>query len=129
MTKLLLGALASTLILAGCATTGTTTQTAQTVGQTANSIGTGLLKTAIDQQCRVQLNNYQAYKLATLMLGETQKSTLENKVCGCVSEKAPEQVSLTEIGQAVIDPTARAQIATTAVSKTLSACAQEFFSF
>lgn len=55
-----------------------------------------------------------------------QKTALENKVCGCVSEKAPQNTTLAELGQAVIDENARVQIATSAVSKAIYACVSEF---
>lgn len=123
MKKLLLGALASTLILSGCATTGVDSTTAMS---TATNVGMNVFKTAVDTQCRTQLNSYNAYKVATTLMTETQKSSLENKVCGCVSEKAPQSVTLVELGQVAIDPTARTQIVGSAVTKTINACVSEF---
>lgn len=123
MKKLLLPAVLSVATLSGCATTDV-----QTVTSSASNIGMSIFKTAVDNKCRSELNANSIYKTASLLLTSEQKTALEDKTCGCVSEKAPESVTMTELGQAVIDPTARPQIVGTAVTKTLSACVSEFVS-
>lgn len=124
MKKLVLSAMVGAILLTGCATTGTD-GTSNAIN-TATNVGMAVFKTAVDTQCRTQLNGYNAYKTITILMTTEQKTALENKVCGCVSEKAPQSVTLTELGQAVIDENARAQIATSAVSKTINACVSEF---
>ncbi|WP_066799740.1 hypothetical protein [Moraxella oblonga] len=123
MKKVVLSIMTSAMILTGCATTDTGVNSAV---NTATNVGMSIFKTAVDHQCRSQLNSYNAYKTITMLMTETQKSSLENKVCGCVSEKAPQSVNMMEIGQAVIDEKARVHIATNAVTKTLNACVSEF---
>lgn len=122
MRKLLLGALASTMILTGCATTNADGTTAV---DTATNVGMSIFKTAVDTQCRSELNNNNLYKTASLIMTDTQKTSLENKVCGCVSEKAPQSITLVELGQVAIDPSSRTQIVGSAVTKTLNACVSE----
>ena len=122
MRKLLLGALASTMILTGCATTNADGTTAV---DTATNVGMSIFKTAVDTQCRSELNNNNLYKTASLIMTDTQKTSLENKVCGCVSEKAPQSITLVELGQVAIDPSSRTQIVGSAVTKTLHACVSE----
>lgn len=122
MRKLLLGALASTMILTGCATTNADGTTAV---DTATNVGMSIFKTAVDTQCRSELNNNNLYKTASLIITDTQKTSLENKVCGCVSEKAPQSITLVELGQVAIDPSSRTQIVGSAVTKTLNACVSE----
>lgn len=122
MRKLLLGALASTMILTGCATTNADGTTAV---DTATNVGMSIFKTAVDTQCRSELNNNNLYKTASLIMTDTQKTSLENKVCGCVSEKAPQSITLVELGQVAIDPSSRTQIVGNAVTKTLNACVSE----
>lgn len=128
MKKLLLGALASATLLTGCATTGTEVATGalNTATSVGMNVGMSVFKTAVDTQCRAQINSYNAYKVVTTLMTDSQKTALENKVCGCVSEKAPQSVNLVDIGQAVIDEKARAQLAVTAVTKTINACVSEF---
>lgn len=106
--------------LFGCASTGTDAATS------ATNIGMSIFKSAVDNKCRSELNDNAIYKTASIFMSTEQKSRLEDRVCGCVSEKAPENVTLAEIGQAVIDPAARPRIVGTAVAKTLNACVSEF---
>ncbi|OPH39358.1 hypothetical protein [Moraxella lacunata] len=124
MKKLMLSMMASVAMLTGCATTGTDGTT--NAINTATNAGMAVFKNAVDIQCRTQLNGYNAYKTITMLMPAEQKTALENKVCGCVSEKASQSVTLAELGQAVIDENARVQIATSAVSKTINACVSEF---
>ncbi len=114
---------ASALTLAGCATTSNTTTQA---GTAATNVGMALFTQAVDTKCRTELNNQQLYKTASLLMTDTQKQSLEDKVCGCVSQKAPQSITLVEMGQAVVDPNARTQIVATAVSKTIQSCVSEF---
>lgn len=123
MKKLFLSALAVATMLTGCATTGVDATTAVS---TATNVGMSVFKTAVDTQCRSELNNNSIYKTASLIMTDAQKSSLETKVCGCVSEKAPQSVTLVELGQVAIDPTARTQIVGGAVAKTINACVSEF---
>lgn len=71
MRKLLLGALASTMILTGCATTNADGTTAV---DTATNVGMSIFKTAVDTQCRSELNNNNLYKTASLIMTDTQKT-------------------------------------------------------
>lgn len=57
---------------------------------------------------------------------DAQKSSFENKTCGCVSQEAPKSVSAGEVVQAVADSSARPQIVGKAVSNTLGMCVQQF---
>lgn len=108
------------LLLSGCATGGN--------GGILGDIDNSLFKEAVDYQYRNQLNANRVYKTASILMSDAQKTKIEDQVCGCVSEKAPQSVTLNEVGQAVIDPAARTQIAAKAVTKTLNACVNEFLS-
>ncbi|MDO4894480.1 hypothetical protein [Moraxella sp.] len=115
---MMIGALA----LTGCAGTGAGDEL------NAANIGMNIFKGVVDTKCRSELNQQSVYQVATMILSETQKNNLENKICGCVSDKAPESVTLTEIAQAAIDPSARTQVVASAVGKTLNACVSDFIS-
>ena len=47
-------------------------------------------------------------------------------LCGCVSEKAPQSVTIVDLTTAAVDPTARNVIVARAVSNTLQQCVGEF---
>ena len=112
--------LGSVFILVSCTTN------IEAVGDTASNIGMNIFKTAVDNKCRTELNNQPIYRAGSMILTDDQKQSLEDKICGCVSEKAPKSVTLAELGQVAIDQNARTQIVTSAVSKTISACIGEF---
>lgn len=114
----------TTSLLTGCATTGEP-NTANAIG-TVTDIGTGIFQTAVKQKCQTEITNNQYYKLASVIMTDEQKTNITNKACGCVSEKAPQSVTMSELATAVIDTTSRPKIVAKAVSNTLQACVSEF---
>lgn len=123
MKKFLMTA-AAALALSGCATTGTLDPNAAT-GAVTNA-GMSVFQTAVKQKCQSELSANQYWKMATLvMMPETQTKVSES-ICGCVTEKAPQTVTLTEVATAVIDPTSRPQVVGKAVVGSLQACMTDF---
>ena len=117
--------------LTGCASTGgvdatTATNTAVNTIGTATNIGTAVFQTAVNQKCQSEIKSNQYYKLASFAMTSEQQTKITESVCGCVSKKAPQSVSLTDMATAAIDSTARTQVVTKAVSNTLQACVTEF---
>ena len=119
MKKLLTSAaLMATFALAGCATTGGANPT---VG-TATNVGMNIFKTAVDNQCRVELEKNNAWRLARVAMTPEQEATMQTKICGCVSEQAPQQVTVVDMTNAAIDSNYRAQLVTKVVAKSLQSC-------
>lgn len=116
MKKSLIGMMAGVALLSGCATTD---------GNLLTDVGKSIFIQAVDNKCRSELNANSIYKTASVFLTSEQKSSLENKVCGCVAEEAPNSITLSEMGQAVIDSSARPQIVAKAVTHTLGTCIQK----
>ncbi|WP_180062632.1 MULTISPECIES: hypothetical protein [unclassified Acinetobacter] len=111
------------LLLSACASTGTTQPTAATT--TTQQLGGAALKIAINAKCVTELNNIPAWQTATKVMTSTQKQNIQTEICGCVSEKAPQNVTAVDLATAAIDPAARATIVSNVVSKTIHACVQE----
>ncbi len=107
--------------LAGCAATGSNTNAGDTMG-TANEIGMNVFKAAIDNQCRSQIEKQPAWRIASAAMTDMQEEAIQDKVCSCVSEQAPQQVTIVELGNAAIDPTYRTQLVTRVVAKSLQSC-------
>lgn len=132
MKKLLSVAALSVAVLTGCAggagstAAATGADVAATGVATATNIGMGIFKVAVDTKCRTELNNQALYKTATLVLNSAQKEALETKVCGCVSEQAPQSVTIAELTQAAVSPAARTQVVASAVANTINACVTNF---
>ncbi|MFB2537783.1 MULTISPECIES: hypothetical protein [unclassified Acinetobacter] len=119
---------AATMTLTACATTGTGTSgiDAASAAGTATEIGMNVFKYAVDAQCRTQLRNNNTFRTVALAMTPQQQTQVENNICGCVTEYAPQSVTVVDLTQAAIDPNARAQIVSTAVQKTLTACYGKF---
>lgn len=116
----------ATVALAGCTTTGVTNDGTGTAIGTANEIGMNVFKAAIDNQCRSQIEKQTAWRVASVAMTEAQQESVKSNVCGCVSEQAPQQVTIVELGNAAIDSQYRAQLVTRVVAKSLQSCYASF---
>jgi hypothetical protein len=108
------------LALTACVSTDTTTTTA-----TPQQVGMAAMKIAINSKCIAELNNTPAWNTATKLMTAEQKQSIQTDICGCVSEKAPQNVTTVDLATAAIDPTARATIVTNVVTKTIQSCVAE----
>lgn len=118
--------LLATFVLAGCATTdGANNTTGNAIG-TANEIGMSVFKSAIDNQCRSQIEKQNTWRIASVAMTEKQQEAVKSNVCGCVSEQAPQQVTLVELGNAAIDAQYRTQLVAKVVAKSLQSCYASF---
>lgn len=117
----------SALALGGCAaTTGTGVMDANSTIGTANNVGMAIFKAAVNQQCQTQLQNNQYWRLGSVLMTSDKQAEVASNVCGCVSEKAPQSVTIVDLTTAAVDPTARNVIVARAVSNTLQQCVGEF---
>ena len=109
------------LVLSACTTTGTPSMAETTTQQ----LGTAALKIAINAKCTTELNNLPAWKTATKLMTVDQKADIQTEICGCVSDKAPQNITAVDVATAAIDPAARTTIISNAVTKTINACVAE----
>lgn len=117
----------SALALGGCAsTTGNGVMDANSTIGTANNVGMAIFKAAVNQQCQTQLQNNQYWRLGSVLMTSEKQAQVASNVCGCVSEKAPQSVTIVDLTTAAVDPTARNVIVARAVSNTLQQCVGEF---
>lgn len=116
----------ATFALAGCTTTAGTNTTAGNAIGTANNIGMNVFKAAIDNQCRVEIEKQTTWRIASAVMTEQQKEVVQSKVCGCVSEQAPQQVTIVELGNAAIDSSYRTKLVAKVVAKSLQSCYASF---
>ena len=99
------------VLLAGCAADG----------RVSENVAREIVSPLVDQQCRTQLNKRQEWQIASALMGNEVKNQWENKICGCVSEEAPANMTNQEILQ-VINPATRDQAVANIAVKTVSAC-------
>ncbi|WP_182405221.1 hypothetical protein [Psychrobacter sp. GP33] len=126
MKKLLIStAMLATFALSGCASTGANTNAGTAVGNATN-IGMNVFKAAINNQCRAEIEKQTTWRVASVVMNEEQKEAVKSKVCGCVSEQAPQHVTIVELGNAAINPEYRVQLATRVIAKSLQSCYASF---
>ena len=117
----------SAIALGGCAsTTGNGVMDANSTIGTANNVGMAIFKAAVNQQCQTQLQNNQYWRLGSVLMTSEKQAQVASNVCGCVSEKAPQSITIVDLTTAAVDPTARNVIVARAVSNTLQQCVGEF---
>lgn len=112
----------TSLALTACVTTESTGSAAST---TTQQLGMVAIKVAINAKCTTELNSLPAWKTATRVMTDEQKTNVQGQICGCVSEKAPQSVTAVDLATAAIDPQARATIVSNVVTKTINQCVAE----
>lgn len=117
--KKFLAAVAAVLVLGACASGNGSFDTGM-------GVGNSLVKAAIDNQCRAELNNRNEWRLAMLAVSAQQQQVWEDKICGCVSEEAPNQMSAAELMQ-VVSPATRTQAVANVTAKTVTACVKRLY--
>ncbi|OAV15890.1 hypothetical protein [Moraxella catarrhalis] len=105
--------------LASCASTPESNQ------KSSANLTTSLIQHAVKQTCQTQLTNHQYWKIATMKLSSESKAKIAETACGCVADKAPEAISLTELTTAAINPNARTEVAQKIVRHSLRPCMLE----
>lgn len=59
-------------------------------------------------------------------MSQAQQTEWENKICGCVSEEAPNQITAADLPQ-LLTETGRVKVATDVTTKTVTACYKKLF--
>ncbi|WP_151776888.1 hypothetical protein [Acinetobacter brisouii] len=113
------------LLCSACATDGTLATGGNTQATTAQQLGVTAIKIAINAKCTTEINNQPAWQIVSRTMTAEQQQTVQSNVCGCVSDKALENITAVDLATAAIDPTARATIVSHAVTRTLNQCVAE----
>ncbi|MBF0803017.1 MULTISPECIES: hypothetical protein [Neisseria] len=111
-------ALPLALLLAACAADGNI--------NSGLGMGNALVKAALDNQCRAELNKRNEWRLIALAMTAEKQQEWENKICGCASEEAPNQITANEMVQ-IVNPATRAQAAASVTAKTVTACVKRLY--
>ncbi|MBS9780276.1 MAG: hypothetical protein KGV51_06590 [Moraxellaceae bacterium] len=128
--KLLLSTIAcSTLLLSACAgmpmTMPTTSPTPNTTAQTINtgvSIGKVAFQMAVNTKCNTQIEKSKIWKTAKLVMTPSKQQQVKYNVCGCVSQKALENVTIDQLTIAAVDANARKALMVNSVTNSLTSC-------
>lgn len=107
-------------LLSGCATTNGTTQNSLT------QAGISLFQSTVKQKCQSEIVNHSYWRIVSSMTNASTQAKISDTVCGCVSEHALKQVSLSEVATAVVDSDARPQIIGKAIKGSIKECAMDY---
>lgn len=121
---LLLGVVAT--LLSACAVDGSSSASSINNNISVSNIGGTLLKTAIDNQCRTELNNRNEWRMIALAMTADKQREWENKICGCASEEAPNQITAADMTQ-LLSETGRTKVAAEVTAKTVTACVKRLY--
>ncbi|MDO5058380.1 MAG: hypothetical protein Q4D82_00370 [Neisseria sp.] len=118
--KKLWAVLAASLLLTACA------NDSGSVLSSGMNFGGALVKTAVDTQCREELNKRQEWRLAALAMTAEKQREWEDKICGCASEEVPNQLTANDLVQAA-NASTRPQVIASVTAKTVTACVQRLY--
>lgn len=111
------------VLLGGCAAGG-----GNALGGLDGGTGMGgsIVKMAVESQCRAELNKRSEWRLTALAMSAEKQAEWENKICGCATEEAPNQLTGNDVMQ-MLNQSTRNQAITSVTAKTVSACFKRLY--
>ena len=122
MKKVLLASVV-TVLLSACVANDSSNSNNMNV----SNISSTLFKSAIDNQCRTELNNRNEWRMIALAMTADKQREWENKICGCASEEVPNQITAADMTQ-LLSESGRTKVATEVTVKTVTACVKRLYS-
>ncbi|MDO4907012.1 hypothetical protein [Neisseria sp.] len=89
-------------------------------------VGNSLITAAVDNQCRTELNKRNEWRMIALAMTAEKQQEWEDKICGCASEEAPNQMTANEMVQ-IVNPATRTQAVASVTAKTVTACMKRLY--
>ena len=111
------------VLLGGCAAGGSNTFGGLDGG---TGMGGSIVKMAVESQCRAELNKRSEWRLTALAMSAEKQAEWENKICGCATEEAPNQLTGNDVIQ-MLNQSTRNQAITAVTTKTVSACFKRLY--
>lgn len=111
------------ILLGGCAVGG-----GGTFGSLDGGTGMGgsIVKMAVGSQCRAELDKRSEWRLTALAMSAEKQAEWENKICGCATEEAPNQLTGNDVMQ-MLNQSTRNQALAALTVKTVSACFKRLY--
>lgn len=117
--------LATVLALSACSSSGTTGGLSG-VGSTAGAMGKNLFSYYVQNQCVSELQSRNEWRLAALAMTQEKQIEWENKICGCVSQEAPNQMTAADMSN-LLTADGRTKVIAEVGAKTVTACYKKLF--
>ena len=124
------------VLLGGCANAGGgmslgslmggNTQQSASSGGMLGGMGGTLVKSVIENQCRSELQGRNEWRVIALAMSADKQAEWENKICGCASEEAPNQITAAQLPE-LLTESGRVKVAAEVTAKTVTACYKRLF--
>ncbi|MCG7657704.1 hypothetical protein [Wielerella bovis] len=121
MKKIALTLMASVLLTACATGTGTST-----TGSTVSNLGAAGVQMYVQNKCVTELQSRNEWRLAALAMSQAQQNEWEQKICGCASEEAPQQLTAADMTQ-LLTQAGRTKVATEVTARTVTACFKRLY--
>ncbi|WP_312266028.1 hypothetical protein [Neisseria sp.] len=123
--KRILATLSLSLFLGACASGSGT----DVFGGNSSSGGLGvnsMVKMAVDNQCRTELANRNEWRVIALAMTAEKQREWEDKICGCASEEAMQQITANDMMQ-MVNTSTRNQAVAGITARTVTACVKRLY--
>ena len=128
MKKIALTLITATLLTA-CADSGTSVGGLLGGGNAsggAASIGKSAVQMYVQNKCVTELQSRNEWRTLALAMSQAKQTEWENKICGCVSEEAPNQITAAQLPE-LLTESGRVKVAAEVTTKTVTACFKRLF--
>ena len=127
--KRILATLSLSVLLSACAGGGMDGMFGGSGNSSGNAGGLGvnsIVKMAVDNQCRTELGNRNEWRVVALAMTAEKQREWEDKICGCASEEAVQQLSANDMMQ-MVNTSTRTQAVANVTARTVTACVQRLY--
>ncbi len=127
--KRILATLSLSVLLSACAGGGMDGMFGGSGNSSGNAGGLGvnsMVKMAVDNQCRTELGNRNEWRVVALAMTAEKQREWEDKICGCASEEAVQQLSANDMMQ-MVNTSTRTQAIANVTARTVTACVQRLY--
>nr|WP_314229181.1 hypothetical protein [uncultured Kingella sp.] len=129
MKKIALTLITATLLTA-CADSGTSVGGLLGGGGNASSgaasIGKSAVQMYVQNKCVTELQARPEWRTLALAMSQAKQTEWENKICGCASEEAPNQITAAQLPE-LLTESGRVKVAADVTTKTVTACFKRLF--
>ena len=128
MKKTALTLITATLLTA-CADSGTSVGGLLGGGNASSgaaSIGKSAVQMYVQNKCVTELQSRNEWRTLALAMSQAKQTEWENKIWGCASEEAPNQITAAQLPE-LLTESGRVKVAADVTTKTVTACFKRLF--
>ena len=128
MKKTALTLITATLLTA-CADSGTSVGGLLGGGNASSgaaSISKSAVQMYVQNKCVTELQSRNEWRTLALAMSQAKQTEWENKICGCASEEAPNQITAAQLPE-LLTESGRVKVAADVTTKTVTACFKRLF--